>query len=317
MTFGVTVERSSTVTLFPKRRNSFTSVPMNRENYLTLKNGYRLWYRIAGSGPGLPLLVLHGGPGAGHDYLENLEKLSDQRPVVLYDQLGCGKSDQPDDNSLWHIERFADEVDEVRALLGLSQFHIIGQSFGGWLLVEYLCRNPKGLASVVLASTSSSMAQFVTEAKKWITQLPQNHQDALRLHGERTEYQHPDYLAAVDAFNRSFLCRMPVWPDCIIRTGANINASKTYGFMNGPNEFTVIGNLKDWDRSSEIKGKMVPALITCGEFDELGPDCAGVLHASLPNSELRIFRDCSHTAHLEDEENYLDSVRAFLKKHDG
>jgi proline-specific peptidase len=289
---------------------------MEQGNYLTLENGHRLWYRIAGTGPRLPLLVLHGGPGAGHDYLENLDKLSDQRPVILYDQLGCGKSDKPDDKSLWRIERFADEIDEVRAQLGLNQVHVLGQSFGGWLLVEYLCRDPQGLASVVLASTSSSMAQFVTEASKCIRQLPQNHQDALQLHGECAEYQHPDYLAAVDAFNRNFLCRMPVWPDSIVRTGANLDSSRTYVFMNGPNEFTVIGNLKDWDRSSDIKGKQVPALITCGEFDELGPDCAGVLHGSLPNSEMRIFPGCSHTAHLEDEENYLAALRVFLRVND-
>jgi len=289
---------------------------MTEGKYLKLKSGHRLWYAVHGGGVGLPLLVLHGGPGTGHDYLENLAKLSDERTIIFYDQLGCGRSDKPDDNALWRIERFADEVDEVRAQLGLQHLHILGQSFGGYLLIEYLSRKPKGLASVILASTASSMAQFSADIKKRVTQLPQHHQDALCLYGAGSDFQHPNYVAAVDAFNRNFLCRIAELPDCIARTGANVESSKSNSVMSGPNQFTVGGNMKDWDRSQEIRNIQIPALITCGEFDEIGPDCATALHSALSNSELRVFDGCSHTAHLEDEENYLRVVREFLAKND-
>src|SRR5215212_8424201 len=108
-----------------------------REGYIPVTGG-RVWYQIVGSEDTIPLLVLHGGPGAGHDYLEPLGGLAAQRPVIFYDQLGCGKSDQPDDRSLWRLDRFVKEVDTVRHALGLEQIHLLGQSSGGWLAIEYM-----------------------------------------------------------------------------------------------------------------------------------------------------------------------------------
>ena len=118
-------------------------------------DGHQLWYRQGGES-GVPLLLLHCGPGAGHDYLEPLAGLADRRAVIFYDQLGCGRSDQPDDSSLWHIERFVREVDTIRAGLGLDRVHILGHSWGGWLAIEYMLGAPQGVEGLVLASTSAS-----------------------------------------------------------------------------------------------------------------------------------------------------------------
>ena len=119
-------------------------------------DGYQVWYRCVGRG-GIPLLLLHGGPGAGHDYLEPLAALAADRLLVFYDQLGCGRSDQPNDRSLWRLERSVAEVDTVRRALHLEQLHLLGHSWGGWLAIEYLLTHPPGVVSVVLASTSSSI----------------------------------------------------------------------------------------------------------------------------------------------------------------
>ena len=116
-------------------------------------DGHRVWYRRVGE-RGVPLLLLHGGPGAGHDYLEPLAGLAERRAVIFYDQLGCGRSDQPDDPSLWRIERFVREVDTVRAALGLDRVHILGQSWGGWLAIEYMLSAPKGVVGLVLAHST-------------------------------------------------------------------------------------------------------------------------------------------------------------------
>ena len=127
------------------------------ERRVELSSGHEIWTKTVGGGPRIPLLLLHGGPGGGHDYLEPLEALSSDRPVIFYDQLGCGKSDMPKNRALWTIERFADEVQEVRDALGLERCHMLGQSWGGWLGIEYMLRQPAGLQSFVLASTSASV----------------------------------------------------------------------------------------------------------------------------------------------------------------
>jgi proline-specific peptidase len=287
-----------------------------QQGFITLKNGCRLWYKIAGSGTATPLLTLHGGPGAGHDYLEPLEALAQERPVIFYDQLGCGKSDKPNARPLWTIERFADEVDEVRDALGLEVVHILGQSWGGWLGVEYLLRQPKGLRSFVLASTSASIPQFASECARLIGEMAPQHQEALKIHGGMGAYDHPDYQAAAMEFYKRHVCRLAEWPDCVNRTIRNLDGNQVYDTINGPNEFTTIGNLRYWNRISDLHQINVPVLITCGRFDELGPVCSQTLRDRIPNSELVIFENSAHLAHVEEPDIYCQTVSAFLRRMD-
>src|SRR5579863_3347561 len=147
----------------------------NQEGYIPV-DGYRVWYRIVGGSADheqIPLVILHGGPGAPHDYLENLAALaSDNRRVIFYDQLGCGRSDQPDDTSLWRVDRFVDELGTVRKELGLDRVHILGQSWGGMLAIEYALRQPQGLMSLILSNTTSSIPMWVAEANRLRSELP-------------------------------------------------------------------------------------------------------------------------------------------------
>lgn len=286
---------------------------MDGGNFITLKNGYRIWYKIVGDRTGIPLLTLHGGPGAGHDYLEPLEALGSERPVVFYDQLGCGRSDKPDSRALWTIERFADEIDEVRQALGLDRLHMLGQSWGGWLGVEYLLRHPPGLASFVLASTSASIPQFTAECNRLIGEMPQAMQDALAVHGLRSDYDHPDYQAAMMEFYRRHVCRLADWPDCLMRTVANLDRNQVYDTINGPNEFTTIGNLRYWDRLADLHTIKTPVLLTCGAYDELGPACSQSMLELIPDARMQVFAHSAHTAHIEEPEAYMACVSAFLK----
>jgi proline-specific peptidase len=147
--------------------------------------GFETWYRIVGDREEdgrLPLLCLHGGPGATHDYLEPLEAVSETgRRVVFYDQLGCGKSDLPDDPSLYTVELFVDEVDAVRSELGLERAHVFGNSWGGMLAMEYALTRPVGLESLVLASSPASIPQWVEETGRLRAELPQDVQDTLSM----------------------------------------------------------------------------------------------------------------------------------------
>src|SRR5919108_829815 len=149
------------------------------EGRIEVEDGFTIWYAVVGEGDSVPLLTLHGGPGAGHDYVDSLADLAVDRPVVFYDQLGCGRSDQPDDPSRWVIERFVREIELVRSALGLDRVHLLGHSWGGWLAIEYMLGSPSGIASLVLASTSASVAQFAEECAALRSALPPEVRDGL------------------------------------------------------------------------------------------------------------------------------------------
>ena len=284
-----------------------------REGFLDVPGG-RAWYGIAGDGGGIPLLVLHGGPGAGYDYLESLAALSDERPVVFYDQLGCGKSDIPDDLSLWEVGRFVREVDAVRAGLDLGRVHLLGQSWGGFLAIEYMVGAPADIVSLTLASTAASAAAFAREARRLVAGLPADMRAAIeRCEAEGTT-DSPEYQEATQAFYRAHLCRLPEWPEEMLRTVANVAGSPTYGHMWGPSEFSVTGNLSSWDRSADLGRITVPTLITAGRYDEATPALAEELAAGIGDSEVRIFEDAAHMAHREKREEYNQTLRAFLRR---
>ena len=282
------------------------------EGYVTVPGG-QVWYKVVGSGDRTPLLTLHGGPGAGHDYLESLEGLAVDRPVVFFDQLGCGKSEKPDDVSLWRIERFVEEVAAVRNALVLERIHLLGHSWGGLLAIEYMMSKPEGIVSLILASTSASLSQFAEEAARLKATLPQAVRDVLERYEATGDYHNPEYEEAVMEFYKRFVCRLDPWPDPVMRTLNNLtNNPVPYETMQGPNEFTITGNLKDWDRVDRLGEITSPTLITCGRYDELGPACAETLHRGIPNSEMHIFEQSAHLAHVEEAERYLQVVRQFL-----
>jgi proline-specific peptidase len=277
--------------------------------------GGRVWFRRTGGGAGAPLLVLHGGPGAGWDYLETLERLATDREVIFYDQLGTGKADKPDDASLWTVERFVREVETVREALGLERVHILGQSWGGWLAIEYaITKKPAGLVGLVLANTSASAREFVAGTKALRAELPIEVQETMARCEATGDYHNPDYERAVLVFYQRHLCRLTDWPPCILRTAENLAGNQVYETMNGPNEFTVVGRLKDWDRTHQLGEIGVPTLILVGRYDEIVPACSETLHRGIPGSELHIFEESSHMPHLEEEAAYMRVVGSFLRR---
>jgi proline iminopeptidase len=285
-----------------------------REGYVAVPGG-RVWYKVVGTGNAVPFLTLHGGPGAGHDYLQPFEALASERPVVFLDQLGCGKSDKPHDVSLWRIERFVEEVTAVRQALDLDRAHLLGHSWGGWLAIEYMMGQPSGIVSLVLASTSASLRQVAEETARLKATLPQEVVHTLQRYEAVGDYHHPEYENVMMEFYKRFVCRLDPWPEPLRRSLQNMTSHPVpYETMQGPNEFTITGNLKDWDRTGRLGEIAVPTLITCGRYDELGPACAETLHRGIPYSEMHIFEQSAHTAHLEETERYLHVVRGFLDR---
>jgi proline-specific peptidase len=277
--------------------------------------GGSVWTARLGPNEGTPILLLHGGPGAASYYMIPLaERLAEHRPTIVYDQLGCGRSDQPDDTSLWTVDRSVEEVDQVRAALGLERCHLLGQSWGGWLSIEYMTRGATGIERLVLASTSASIPEFMAGARGLIEQLPEPHRSVLIELGDRGEYDHPDYLAAVEVFYHRHLCRMEPWPDALVQSGEQMDGNQVYLTMNGPTEFDVIGLLREWDRTADLGRIRVPTLVTCGRYDEITPSCSETITRRIPDARMHVFEESAHCAHLEEADDYARIVEAFLSE---
>ena len=289
---------------------------MSAEGFVPFR-GYRTWYRVVGDGEEagkLPLLCLHGGPGGTHDYIEPLEGMARTgRRTIFYDQLGCGRSDLPDDPSLWTVELFVDEVRVVREALGLGRMHVFGNSWGGMLAMEYALTRPPGLASLVLASAPASIPQWVEETGRLRAQLPAEVQEVLDRHERAGTTDDPEYTAAAMAFNRRHVCRVDPWPDCVLRSFEFIERhGVVYHTMNGPSEFHVTGTLREWsvvDRLGEIG---VPTLVVTGEHDEATPAINATVTSGISGARSVILPGCSHIAHAEDPDAYVALLDEFF-----
>lgn len=282
-----------------------------REGYVPVPGG-RVWYEIVGSSNRVPLLTLHGGPGAGHDYLEPLEALASERPVIFYDQLGCGKSDQPEDRGLWRMQRFVEEVKAIREGLGLASVHLLGHSWGGWLAIEYMLYEPTGVVSLVLSGTSASVSEYVRGTERLRAALPSEVRETLSRYEATQDFHNPEYEAAVVQFYKQHFCRLDPWPEPLMRTVKNITGNPVYEVMWGPNEFIGTGNLVGWDRTTRLAEITVPTLITVGKYDSVVPSCAETLHRGIRDSRLEVLERSSHMAPLEEPNRYIELVKEFL-----
>ena len=205
--------------------------------------GYELFYRSFGSGDNV-LLCLHGGPGVPHYYLLPLAKLAnDNLRVVLYDQLGVGRSEKPEDTSLFNIERGADEVEGVRNALGLGKIHLLGSSYGGALALQYALKYQRNLKKMIIASGLASVSETVEEMQRLKTLLPKETQEVMKKYEAKWAFLHPEYLKTVDMYYHNFVCRLPEWPEDVARA-LNELSVPVYFTQNGPNEFTIIGTWK-------------------------------------------------------------------------
>jgi proline-specific peptidase len=283
-----------------------------REGYIAVTGG-RVWYRIVGANTdGIPLLILHGGPGAPHVYLEPLAALSDERPVIFYDQLGCGNSDKPDDPSLWALPRYVEELRQVREALGLEEVHILGHSWGSMLAVEYLLtEQPSGVVSLVLSGPCLSASRWGADQRAYLAELSEADQGSIQKAEALGTFDSPEYQDAMMRYYRLHVCRLEHWPECLTRTFEKV-AQNVYGHLWGPSEFTITGTLKDYERVDRLVEIAVPTLFTCGRYDEATPATAAYYQQMLPDSELVIFEDASHEHHLEKTGEYLGVVRDFL-----
>lgn len=285
------------------------------EGYIPFKS-YKTYYKIYGNPKKQPILViLHGGPGYPHYYLENLSELSSEYAVVFYDQLGCGKSSRPNDPKLWTIDLFVDELNTLRHKLSLTTIHLLGHSWGGSLAAEYMLTKPKGIKSLILASPLLDSQLWVKEADKLKDKLPKHVSETMRMHEFAGTTSSPEYSEAYTEFASNFVCRVKPYPDVMKKADEEVG-TEVYTTMWGPSEAFATGTLKDWsviDRLHEIK---VPTLFTSGKYDEATPNQIKLGNKQIKGAKWELFKKSSHLAHLEEPEKYLKTLLNFLKKND-
>jgi proline iminopeptidase len=275
---------------------------------------YKVWTKKLGSGP-IKVLLLHGGPGFGHEYLEAFESFLPQAGIEMYyyDQLGCGNSDQAEDASLWTLERYTQEVEEVRKGLGLEKFVLLGHSWGGILALEYALNYQPNLRGLVISNMTAGTKSYLKRTASIKLQLPPDKLAKLTALEAKEDYDSPDYqkIMMEDLYPK-MICRIQPWPEPITRAFRHSNQT-IYNQMQGKSEFLVTGNLKDWERWDRLHEIKVKALTIGARYDEMDPDDMKKMASLMPNGSFAYCPNGSHLALWDDQAAYFNQLLKFLR----
>src|SRR5579859_5376537 len=283
---------------------------------------HRVWVKRTGNNPRVRVLLLHGGPGATHEYLEACDSYLPGAGVeyYYYDQLGCGRSDQPDEPSLWELDRYVDEVDQVRQALGLNRdnFVLFGQSWGGMLATEYALHHQRHLRGLVISNMMFSVPAYTEYAEQVLA--PEMDQavlaevKAMEASGDTENPRYEELL--MDHYTRHVL-RMPPdqWPDPVLRAFAQINRD-IYVSMQGPSELGIPAEAKlaAWDRTEDLASIEVPTLVIGARYDTMDPAHMEAMAKRFRNGQYLYCPEGSHLAMYDDQQTYFAGLIAFLNQ---
>lgn len=268
--------------------------------------GGEVWYRIVGSGARTPLLVLHGGPGVSSIYLKSLEALATDRPVIFYDQLGCGKSPSPSDTTLWTIERFVEEIAQVRKALGLNKIHLYGHSWGSMLAVDYMLTKPIGVRSLVLSSPLLSRSRWLHDADSLMNTLPNSLGVVIRHHRQQGTTDAPEYHSAMKVYSERYHARRLPWSADLVSAFAQWNQAMF--------EYMFAGALSTYDRTDRLSEIKIPTLLTAGEYDKATPATVKYYQSLIPGSEFALLKNCAHLTMHDDPVTDAKIIQDFLDR---
>ena len=273
-----------------------------------------IWTEARGLGTSkTPLLVVHGGPGF-LSMPQVVSELSDERPVLFYDQLGCGRSDRPADKSLYTLARYVAELAAIRDALGLLDVHLLAHSWGAMLVAEYLLRHkPAGIRSLTLCGPLLSTPLWERDQRRNLSRMPPRVRQAVAVAEENSRFDSTDYQNAMMDYYRRHVCRLDPWPDFLNEALGQLNMD-VYLSMWGPSEFTVTGSLKGVDLLPRLPEINLPVLLVGGEHDEAAPDTLLAYRDALPRGEMAVLPNASHCHHLEQPALFLATVRNFLHR---
>jgi proline iminopeptidase len=275
---------------------------------------YKVWTKKIGSGK-VKVLLLHGGPGFTHDYLEAMESFLPEAGIEIYyyDQLGVGNSDIPDDPSLWNLARYTEEVEEVRRGLGLDNFVLFGHSWGGILALEYALKYQQHLRGLVISDMTAGIQSYLKRTASIKQQLPPATRARLDALEAKQDYDNPEYdkIMMEDLYPK-MICRIQPWPEPVTRAFRLANL-KIYNQMQGKSEFLVTGNLKDWERWDRLHEIKVRALTIGARYDEMDPEDMKKMATLMPNATSAICPNGSHMCLWDDQEVYFQHLLGFLR----
>ena len=282
--------------------------------------GHHTYYRTVGERTDkAPLILLHGGPGSTHNYFEVLDRVAEEdgRMLVMYDQIGCGNSYVDGRPDLWTAETWVNELIALRKHLGLDTCHLLGQSWGGMLLLTYICGyEHSGVKSGILSSTLPASWLWGIEQARMIKELPEEYQEAIKTATETGDYSSDIYQRAEEEYMLRHAAGKPDpdGPECLLRKKRTGRESYVVGW--GPNEYTPMGTLKDYDVIDKLKDIKEPCLVINGGNDLCTPYIAKVMYDNIPNSRWELFRECRHMCFVEDNDHYVEVLKEWLNEKD-
>ncbi len=285
----------------------------------TAYGDFRVWTKRVGNNPRIKLLLLHGGPGATHEYFEAADSFLPAGGVeyYYYDQLGSAYSDQPDDPRLLDVDRFVDEVEQVRQALGLGpdNFYLLGHSWGGILAIEYALQHQDKLKGLVISNMMSSIPAYNRYAREVL--MPEMDPDALaeaKRMEAAGEHEDPRYEALLQPHYERHVLRRPLaeWPEPALRSFAKIN-KQVYVPMQGPSELGASGLLAQWDRTADLERITVPTLVIGARHDTMDPAWMEMMSRKLPRGQYLHLPDGSHMAMYDDQDAYFAGLLAFMR----
>ena len=286
----------------------------------TPRGTFRVWTKRVGNNPSVKVLLLHGGPGATHEYFEACDSWFPAAGIeyYYYDQLGSFYSDQPDDPDLWELPRFVEEVEQVRRALGLdsTSFYLLGHSWGGALAIEYALKYPQHLKALVISNMMSSIPAYNVYAEDVL--MPAMDQTALaeikRLEatGSVDDPRYTELL--MEHHYVHHVLRMPAdaWPDPVNRAFAHINPA-IYVPMQGPSELGASGKLLNWDRTDDLERISVPTLVIGAAHDTMDPAYLEMMASQIPRGRYLLCPEGSHMAMYDDQVTYFEGLIGFMR----
>jgi len=283
----------------------------------TPKGTFNVWVKRFGNNPRIKVLLLHGGPAATHQYMEVFESFFPKEGFEFYeyDQLGCGNSDKPADTSLWVLDRFVEEVEQVRQAIGAdsTNFYLLGNSWGGILGMQYALKYQDKMKSLIVANMMASCPEYGKYAEEVLSkQMDPKVLAEIRAIEAKGDFSSPRYMELLmPNFYNEHLCRLTPWPEPVTRSFANVNQT-IYVMMQGPSEFGIGGNLANWDVKDRLKEIRIPTLMIGAKHDTMDPKAMEEQSKLVQKGRYLYCPNGSHLAMYDDQKTFMDGVIKFI-----